>query len=109
MNSKPSAPRGDPDYRYPGIHEDLFGGMTDVGAIIKDAWALGLIDEEETCAGWTVRQLQALYDQVYEAWGPYQHMVSLLPPEMKERYLRIYTDSTRRAKELGWVPPMEAG
>jgi hypothetical protein len=108
MTSRALPPQRDPTYRYPGIHEDLYGGMTDVGHIIKDAWVLGVIAESETCEGWTVGQLKALYDRVYDAWEPYQHMASLLPADMKETYLRIYTEATRRAKELGWIPPMES-
>ena len=108
MSQRPTIPRGDPNYRYPGIEDDLYGGMTDIGAIIKDAWVLGVLNDDETCQGWTIGQLQALYDRVYAAWEPYQHMASLLPPEMKEKYVRIYSESTQRARELGWVPPMES-
>ena len=92
---------------YPGLHEDRFGGMTDIGRIIRDAWALGVLPEDEICEGWSYGRIQALYDQVYQAWQPYGHLVSQLPEDMKERYLRIHREATRRARELGWEPPME--
>ena len=94
--------------RYPGIYNDLYGGMTDVGGIIRDAWALGVLPETETCEGWTVAQIQALNEKVYKAWEPYQHMPFLLPPEVKENYIRIQEAATRRAREQGWIPPMES-
>ena len=105
--NRSKSPTSNPNYRYPGIQDDLYGGMTDIGAIVKDAWALGVLPEEEGCAGWSMAQIQALYDQVHEAWEPYQHVISLLPPEMKDRYLRIHGEATRKARELGWTPPME--
>jgi hypothetical protein len=96
------------DGKYPGINNDLFGGMTDVGAIIRDAWALDVLPETETCEGWGVGQIQILYEQVCKAWEPYQHMPFLLPPEIKEKYIRIQDAASRRARELGWEPPMES-
>lgn len=95
--------------RYPGIHNDLFGGMTDVGAIIRDAWALGVLEESETCEGWSMSQILNLNEAVHKAWEPYQHMTFLLPPEIKENYMRIQQAALQRARELGWAPPMEAG
>jgi hypothetical protein len=93
---------------YPGIQQDVFGGMTDIGGIIKDAWALGLLPESETCEGWPYAKIQQLYDQVSRAWEPHGHLVSRLPPELKERYLRIQGQALQRARELGWEPPMES-
>ncbi len=93
---------------YPGIHDDMFGGMTDIGGIIKDAWALGLLAETETCKGWPYTRIQALYDQVSQAWEPYGHSINRLPPELRERYLRIQAQAVNRARELGWEPPMES-
>ena len=95
------------DTIYPGIHNDRFAGMTDIGRIIRDAWALGVLPEDETCEGWSYGRIQEVYDQVYKAWQPYGHLVSKLPPDMQERYLRIHHEATRKARELGWVPPME--
>jgi len=39
--------------RYVGIYHDNSGGMTTAGNIIRDAWVIGLLPEEETCEGWT--------------------------------------------------------
>lgn len=96
------------DEKYPGIHNDLFGGMTDVGKIIRDAWALGVLPETETCEGWNLGQIRDLNEKVYAAWEPYQHMTFLLPPELKQNYIRIQEAAAKRARELGWEPPMES-
>ena len=87
---------------YPGIHNDRFGGMTDIGKIIRDAWVFGLLPETETCAGWNHGRLEVLYDKVHKAWAPYGHRVSELPPELRERHARIYAEALARARELGW-------
>ena len=93
--------------RYQGIDEDSYGGMTPTGTIVRDAWVFGIIPETETCAGWDGPRLQQLYDQVAAAWAPYGHLVSNLPPELRERHGRIYGEAVRRAREMGWSPPME--
>jgi hypothetical protein len=89
---------------YVGIHNDLYGGMTPTGGIIKDAWVFGLIPEEETGEGWSAADIQNLYDKVSEAWQPYGHLVSTLPPELRERHTRIHDAAVQRAREAGWVP-----
>ena len=38
--------------RYVGIHNDINGGMTATGKIIRDAHVFGIIAETETCEGW---------------------------------------------------------
>jgi hypothetical protein len=88
---------------YPGIEQDQFAGMTDIGQIIRDAWVFGILVEEETCAGWDFARLELLYEQVHEAWAPYGHLVSQLPPELRERHLRIYNEALQKAKALGWT------
>lgn len=93
--------------RYVGLDEDSFGGMTPTGRIIRDAWVFGLIPETETCAGWTLDAIQALYDRVHAAWLPHGHLVSRLPPELRERHQRIYGEAIERARSLGWKPDME--
>ena len=92
---------------YPGIHNDLYGGMTDAGRIIRDAWVLGVLPETETCEGWDYGRLEQLYQQVHEAWEPYGHMVSNLPEELRERHQRIHEEAVRTAREQGWAPPMD--
>jgi len=87
---------------YPGIDQDSFGGMTDIGRIIRDAWVFQLIPETETCAGWNNHRLEQLYAQVHEAWRPYGHLVSQLPLELRQRHERIYNQAIEKAKALGW-------
>ena len=38
--------------RYVGIHNNINGGMTATGKIIRDAQVFGIIEENETCEGW---------------------------------------------------------
>jgi hypothetical protein len=89
---------------YPGIDQDPQHGMNATGAIIRDAWVFGLIPETETCAGWTVQGIDRLYDQVTEAWMPYGHLPSRLPPELQTRHHRIYQQAIDHAKANGWDP-----
>ena len=88
---------------YVGIHNDGYGGMTPTGNVIRDAWVFGLLAETETCEGWSYDRLQALYDQVTQAWEPHGHLVSKLPTELRLRHQRIYERAIARAKELGWT------
>lgn len=92
---------------YVGLENDEFGGMTPTGNIIRDAWVFGILPEEQTCKDWDVSRIQTLYDQVYEAWVPYGHLVSKLPPELAERHARIYDAAIKRARERGWSPGVE--
>ena len=89
---------------YVGIDQDLDGGMTDTGKIIRDAWVFGLIPETETCAGWNAQGIEALWRQVNEIWGKYGFRVSELPPELRERFERIQADAVERARQAGWDP-----
>jgi hypothetical protein len=87
---------------YVGLDQDSYGGMTPTGTIVRDAQAFGLIEETETCAGWSVDQIQQLYDQVSEAWRPYGHLASRLPEELRERHGRIFAAAIAQARSLGW-------
>ena len=49
---------------YQGIDKEPRGGMTPTANIVRDAWVFGIIPESETCAGWTVQGIDALYDKV---------------------------------------------
>ena len=89
---------------YPGIDKDPQGAMNATGNIIRDAWVFDLLPETETCAGWTRQGIDALYDKVSDAWKPYGHLPSRLPPELRERHRRIYDDARRQALEKGWNP-----
>ncbi|MGB5200794.1 MAG: hypothetical protein WBN68_01075 [Sedimenticolaceae bacterium] len=90
--------------KYIGIDKDPLGAMNTTGNIVRDAWLFGLIPETETCEGWTVQGVQALYEQVTQEWGKYGHMVSNLPPELTLRHREIYDAAIARARELGWDP-----
>jgi hypothetical protein len=92
---------------YIGICNDQFGGMTAIGRIIRDAWVFGLIPEHETCKGWSVGQLDQLYIKVHEAWAPYGHLVSKLPPLLRERHERIYNEAIKQARLLGWSAELD--
>jgi len=93
--------------RYQGIDKDPNGGMTPTGNIIRDAWVFGIIPETETCAGWTLQGIDALYDKVTEAWAPYGHLASRLPPTLRERHQRIYDAAVQNARKQGWGPDLE--
>lgn len=86
---------------YAGIHQEQ-GGLTPTGNIIRDAWVFGILPESEDCAGWTIQGIDALYDKVSVAWEPYGHLVSRLPPELRERHARIYDEAVRQARARGW-------
>jgi len=91
---------------YVGIDKDPKGAMNPTGNIIRDAWVFGLIPETETCAGWTVQGVDALYDKVTAEWDKYGHLMSSLPEALRERHQRIYSDAVSRARALGWNPEL---
>ena len=90
--------------KYVGIHNDINGGMTDTGKIIRDAWVFGIIPETETCEGWLYHGINDLWDKVSKAWEPYGHSVSALPDDLKDRFLRIHNEAFQNAKAQGWDP-----
>jgi len=92
---------------YQGIEKEPEGGMSPTGNIIRDAWVFGIIPETETCAGWSVQGIEALYDKVTAAWEPYGHLASRLPPELRERHGRIYAAAVERARAQGWNPTLD--
>jgi len=96
----------DKDQRYVGIDNDQFGGMTDTGKIIRDAWTFGLIPESETCAGWLAAGIEDLWRKVDGEWEKYGYRVSALPADIQARYLRIQHDAVERAREAGWNPEL---
>jgi len=89
---------------YPGIDADHYGGMTDTGKIIRDAWVFGLIPESETCKGWTPERIERLWEQVQDQWANYGFRVANLPPDLRERHERIQAEAWARAREQGWDP-----
>ena len=92
MSSKP----------YIGIDKDCYGGMRDIGKLIRDAWAFGLIPPQETCAGWDAGKLEQLWQQVNGEWSRYNFRVNDLPGEIRERYLRIQQQAVDTARQAGW-------
>lgn len=89
---------------YVGIDNDLNGGMTDTGKIIRDGWAFGLIEQSETCAGWNVTQIEALWQRVQDQWQVHGFRVGNLPEPVRARYLEIQSQAMERARSAGWDP-----
>ncbi len=89
---------------YEGIHNDKFGGMTQLGQIIKDAWAFRIIEETETCEGWPLHKIEAIWDKVHEAKHKAGPSVSFWPKEVQERHARIHQEAVVVAREKGWSP-----
>ncbi len=92
---------------YVGIDNEVNGGMTTIGKIIRDAWVFGLIEETETCKGWNFAGVDALLDKVNEEWDKYGCLVSHLPEDLRERHERIHGAAIKRAKEAGWCGETE--
>jgi hypothetical protein len=91
---------------YVGIENDLFGGMTDQGRIIRDAWVFGVLPESQGCAGWTLGQIQDLHEKVYAEWEKYGHLPSRLPDDLRVRYMEVYEQAVQRARAHGWDPEL---
>ena len=87
---------------YVGINNEIKGGMTTIGKVIRDAWVFGLIEETETCEGWNIAGIDALLQKVNAEWDKYGCMVSYLPPELRERHQRIHDVAIQDAKTSGW-------
>jgi hypothetical protein len=95
--------------KYVGINNDVNGGMTSIGKIIRDAWVFGLLDESETCEGWNLQGIDALLQKVNAEWDKYGCLVSRLPQELFERHQRIHDQAVERARAAGWSGEMETG
>ncbi len=92
---------------YSGLEEDLKRGMTATSKIVLDAKVFGLIDDDQSCAGWNVRGIEALYDKVTLAWQPYGLIPSRLPDELRQRHEKIFGDAIKIARAHGWDPSAE--
>jgi len=88
--------------RYVGIHNDLNGGMTDTGKIIRDAWVFGIIPESESCEGWLAQGIENLWIKVDHEWEKYGFLVSNLPEHLQQRFMRIHNAALKKAKAAGW-------
>ena len=87
---------------YIGIQNEMNGGMTSIGKIIRDAWVFGIIEETETCEGWNLAGIDALLRKVDTEWDKYGCMVSQLPPELFEKHQRIHNKAIEKARADGW-------
>ena len=96
---RPSAPK-----TYPGLNNDINGGMTMIGRLIRDAWVFGILPENETCDDWDIARIDDIHQQVNDEWDKYGCMVSQLPDELRERHQRIYDEAIEVAKKRGWDP-----
>ena len=65
--------------KYVGIQNEINGGMTTIGKLIRDARVFGLIEESETCEGWNLAGIDALLHKVNHEWDKYGCLVSQLP------------------------------
>lgn len=92
---------------YPGLDNDEYGGMTPVGNTIRDAWVFGLLPEGETCSGWTLNALEALYKGVSENWERYEYDVKKMPDEMQQRHAQYHKAAIEKALKRGWNPDEE--
>lgn len=89
---------------YPGLNNEMNGGMTTVGKMIRDAWLFDLLPETETCEGWTISRIDTLYQQVNAEWDKHSSMISSLPDELQAKHKRIYEEAIAKAKTRGWDP-----
>ncbi|MFO8024388.1 hypothetical protein [Thiohalophilus sp.] len=90
--------------KYVGIYNDINGGMTDTGKIIRDAWVFDLIPESETCEGWLLQGIDDLWGKVNMEWEKYGFQVSRLPDDLREKFMRIQNEAIQRAREADWDP-----
>jgi len=92
---------------YIGVDQEIFGGMTAIGKLIRDAWVFGILPETETCAGWNLARIDDLLHKVNNEWDKYGCLVSHLPDELRERHRRIHGAAVERARAAGWSGEIE--
>jgi hypothetical protein len=88
--------------KYVGVDNDINGGMTTIGKLVRDARVFGLIDDTETCEGWNFAMIDALLDKVNVEWDKYGCLVSHLPEELFQRHQKIHNEAVKNAHEAGW-------
>lgn len=93
--------------KYVGVQNEVNGGMTTIGKIIRDAWVFDLIEESETCEGWNLAGVDALLDKVNLEWDKYGCLASNLPPELFEKHQRIHGKAVEDARAAGWSGEVE--
>lgn len=94
---------------YVGINNEINGGMTTIGKIIRDAWVFGVLDENETCEGWNLAGIDGVLQKVNAEWDKYGCLVSQLPPELAKRHHKIHYKAFQEAKKSGWSGETETG
>jgi hypothetical protein len=94
------------DKRYAGLQNEADGGMTQTGKIIRDSWVFGFIDEGETCEGWMMQGIEDLWAKVNQEWEKYGFLVTNLPDDMRERFMRIQNEAMQKARDAGWDPEL---
>ncbi len=92
---------------YVGLNNEINGGMTTIGKLIRDAWVFGLIPETETCEGWNLAGIDALLDKVNAEWDKYGCLVSHLPEELLQRHQKIHDAAIDKARAAGWSGEVE--
>jgi len=90
------------DEKYKGIDNEINGGMTAIGKLIRDAKVFSLIEDSETCEGWNHAGINALSDRVNQEWDKYGCLVSQLPEELFKRHQDIHNKAMTDAKAAGW-------
>ena len=93
--------------KYVGVDNDLNGGMTTIGKIIRDAWVFSLVEESETCEGWNLAGIDALLDRVNDEWDKYGCLVGNLPADLYEKHKRIHDMAIQNARAVGWSGEIE--
>lgn len=88
--------------KYVGINNEINGGMTTIGKIIRDAWVFNIIPESETCEGWNMQGIDSLLQKVNKEWDKYGCLYSMLPDDLKQRHDRIHNEWIEKAKNAGW-------
>ncbi|MDQ6983862.1 MAG: hypothetical protein Q9M44_04020 [Ghiorsea sp.] len=95
--------------KYVGLNNEVNGGMTPLGKIIRDAQVFSILEETETCEGWNYAGIDGLLDKVNKEWDKYGCLFSHLPPDLMERHQRIHGEALAIAKKAGWSGEFETG
>lgn len=92
---------------YVGVDNDVNGGMTTIGKLVRDAKVFGLIEDSETCEGWNFAGIDALLDKVNKEWDKYGCLVSHLPEDLFKRHQEIHGKAMETARSAGWCGEQE--
>ena len=92
---------------YVGLDNEVNGGMTAIGKVIRDAKVFGLIDDAETCEGWNYAGIDGLLEKVNKEWDKYGCLVSHLPEDLFKRHQEIHNKAIETAREAGWSGEFE--